>query len=182
MTEEVRLIAHRIMETREDTGMSQEDVAKLLDMDLNQYVRMESGEEDIPIGFLTRFADAFHLPLISLLSGEEPKLSHYFVTRAGKGIAVERFPGYKYSALAHRFINKKCEPFYVTMAPGAVNKLNAHIGQEMDYVLEGRLKMIIGEHEVILEEGDSIYLDSAYMHGFEAVDDKPAKFLAIVLK
>ena len=61
-------------------------------------------------------------------------------------------------------------------------KLNAHMGQELDYVLEGKLKVIVGEQELILEKGDCIYLDSAYMHGLQALEDEPASFLAIVLK
>ncbi|PWL42503.1 XRE family transcriptional regulator [Christensenella sp. MSJ-20] len=183
MPDEVMQIAGRIKDIREATGLTPQEVANTIGMDADLYLRYESGEEDMPIGFLTRFSDSFSIPLTSLLSGEEPKLSHYFITRHGKGIEVQRHPGYVYQALAHRFMNKKCEPFYVTVEPGMGDaKLNAHMGQELDYVLEGKLKVIVGEQELILEKGDCIYLDSAYMHGLQALEDEPASFLAIVLK
>ena len=61
-------------------------------------------------------------------------------------------------------------------------KMNKHNGHEFDYVLQGSLKCKIGEKEIILEEGDSIYFDSVYPHGIQSNTDQPAKFLAIVLE
>ena len=34
---------------------------------------------------------------------------------------------------------------------------------------------------MILEEGDSIYFDSNYLHGMKALDNKPARFLAVIM-
>jgi len=48
-------------------------------------------------------------------------------------------------------------------------------------VLEGRMKVYIHQNEVILESGDSIYFDSSHPHAMEALDGRPARFLAIVL-
>lgn len=162
--------------------MESAEIAAVVGIEEQQYLRYENAEEDIPIGFLTGFSEMFNIPLGSLLSGEEPKLSHYTLTRQGKGLHIQRYPGYEYLSLAHRFIDKKCEPFQVTVLPEeGETRLNAHIGHEFDYLLEGKLKVVIGEKELIMEAGDSIYLDSAYMHGFSAIDG-PAKFLAIVMK
>lgn len=182
MSDTVQAIAARILQTREALGMESGEVAAVVGIDEKQYLRYENAEEDIPIGFLTGFSEAFNIPLGSLLSGEEPKLSHYTLTSKGKGLHVQRYPGYEYLSLAHRFMNKKCEPFLVTVLPeDGETRLNAHIGHEFDFVVEGKVKVVIGEKEHYMEEGDSIYLDSAYMHGFSAIDG-PARFLAIVMK
>ena len=183
MSEEVIRIAQRIRETREATGRTPAEVAEAIGVVVDQYLRFEEGDEDMPIGFLTQFADFFDIPLTSLLSGEEPKLNQYYVTRAGKGLHVERHPGYDFQALAHRFMSKKCEPFFVVVEPeNTAPSFNAHVGQEFDYVLKGTVKFTIGDQEIILHEGDSIYLDSAYMHAIEAAEDEPATFLAIVMQ
>ncbi len=58
---------------------------------------------------------------------------------------------------------------------------NTHPGQEFNYVVEGTLKIVIDNHELILNEGDSLYFDSNYKHGMKALNGKPAKFLAIIL-
>jgi len=58
---------------------------------------------------------------------------------------------------------------------------NSHPGQEFNYVIEGVLKVIINGHEIILNEGDSLFFDSGAKHGMKAMNGKPAKFLAIIL-
>lgn len=41
--------------------------------------------------------------------------------------------------------------------------------------------MRIGQHEFILEEGDSVYFESTSPHGIQALDGKPAKSLVIIV-
>ena len=67
--------------------------------------------------------------------------------------------------------------------PNQQNKpihLTNHSGQEFDLVLKGKLKVQIGTHIEVLEEGDSIYYDSSTPHGMIAVDGADCEFLAIV--
>jgi quercetin dioxygenase-like cupin family protein len=88
-----------------------------------------------------------------------------------------------YQSLAHNFINKKSEPFMVTVEPEAGDvpiHLNNHPGQEFNYVMEGTLMIYIDGHQLILNEGDSLYFDSGCNHGMKAVGGKRAKFLAII--
>jgi quercetin dioxygenase-like cupin family protein len=59
--------------------------------------------------------------------------------------------------------------------------LNTHPGQEFDYVLEGRLLVSIGGHEMELGPGDSVYYDSNELHGMKALGGKRARFLAMVM-
>jgi quercetin dioxygenase-like cupin family protein len=43
------------------------------------------------------------------------------------------------------------------------------------------MKIIIDGHEIILNEGDSIYYDSVYTHAMKALNNKTVKMLAVVL-
>jgi quercetin dioxygenase-like cupin family protein len=87
-----------------------------------------------------------------------------------------------YQALACTFRGRKAEPFIVVVEPDGKDKINfnSHHGQEFNYVLEGKLMIVIDRKELILEEGDSIYFDSTLPHGMKALDGKSAKFLAII--
>ena len=58
--------------------------------------------------------------------------------------------------------------------------MNKHNGHEFDYVLQGSLKCKIGEKEIILEEGDSIYYDSIVPHHVHAYEGQAAKILAVI--
>ncbi len=59
---------------------------------------------------------------------------------------------------------------------------NAHAGQEFDFVLDGMLQFVLGGKEIILYEGDSVYFNSEIPHGFKALGDKPAQWLAFVFQ
>jgi mannose-6-phosphate isomerase-like protein (cupin superfamily) len=188
MHEQIRQIATRLVELRQIAGDKPETAAAALGVAPATYLAYEKGEADIPVSVLANFAARYHVDLSSLLTGQEPRLLVYAVTRKGHGASVERSRDYRYQSLAGNFAHKKGEPFLVTVDPGdpgpgggAPAGLNAHPGQEFDFVLEGSLQVVVGGHEVVLNEGDSIYFDSTAPHGMRALGGKSARFLAIIL-
>lgn len=184
MEDQIKLIASRIKELREISGLSIESISKELKVSNDMYIKYESGEIDIPVGFLYEIAKKFNVELTAILTGDEPKLHNFALVRNGKGVVVERTKQYHYLSLAYNFVNKKAEPFLVTVDPKDEDEqivFNQHPGQEFNYMVEGRLKIIIDNHEIILNEGDSLYFDSTLSHGMTALDDKPAKIMAIVI-
>ncbi|NLI62491.1 MAG: helix-turn-helix transcriptional regulator [Methanosarcinaceae archaeon] len=175
-------IARRIKEMRELSDITQEEIAEKLDISLDRYIRIESGEDEISASNLIEIADILGVDLTLLLTGEEPRMNIFTVTRSGKGVVVERRKQYKYENLAEKFIHKRVEPFFVIADPKDEEPtLHAHPGQEFNYILMGSLKLYIHGNEIILNEGDSIYFDSSYPHGMKALNGKPAKFLAIII-
>jgi len=184
MTDQIRQIAERIKEIREISGISAETLAIKLGIPPELYNRYESGNTDIPVGVVFNISEIFNVELSVMLGGNNPKLRIYGVVRKGKGLKLERRKQYKYESLAYNFIHKKAEPFMVTIDPDSENKLlefNSHPGQEFNYVIEGTMLSIIDGHEVILNEGDSIYFDSGYKHAMRALNNQQVRFLAIVL-
>jgi mannose-6-phosphate isomerase-like protein (cupin superfamily) len=184
MNEQIRQIAQRIRGLREIAQLSVKDCAQGLGVDVETYCSYESGQADIPASFLYQVAGRFHVELSSLLTGEEPRLRVYAVTRAGRGVTVDRRKDYGYQSLAFNFIDKKMEPFLITVEPRPDSEripLNTHPGQEFNYVLEGALKVVVEGHEVLLTPGDSIYFDARHGHGMKAVGEEPARFLAVIL-
>jgi len=183
MTDQIQLIASRIKELREISGISAESFASELQVDVKLLHSYESGATDIPVGFLYKIAHRFNMELSALLRGDQPKLHVYSVVRKGKGLNVDRRKQYTYENLAWNFIHKKVEPFIVTVAPYQENRtpeFNSHPGQEFNYVLEGTLMVIVDGHEITLNEGDSIYFDSGYQHAMKALNNQPTRFLAVV--
>lgn len=184
MQEKVREIAVRIKELRELSGISQVEMAQCIGVSEEYYQSYESGNEDISASSLYEIAQKLGVDLALLLTGSVPRMNTFSVTRKGKGVQVERRKQYQYQALAANFTNKKSEPFLVTVPPrgdDAEVALNQHPGQEMDYMLEGRLKIVVCGNEIILSEGDCIYYDSSYPHGMVALGDQPAKFIALIM-
>ncbi|MGE5458658.1 MAG: helix-turn-helix domain-containing protein [Methanococcaceae archaeon] len=182
MKEKMKEIGSRIFELRDLSEISVEEMAEYLNIDAETYKEYEEGKSDIPASILYEIAHKFNVDMGLLLTGEETRMHIFTITRKSKGAAVERREQYKYENLAEKFIHKKAEPFIVTVEPkDEIPSKNSHPGQEFDYVLEGTLKIYIHNNEIILNEGDSIFYDSSYAHAMEALNDKPAKFLAIVM-
>lgn len=180
----MKQIAQRISELRELSDIRPEEMAVYLGIPLDVYMGYENSTSDIPASDLFEIAHKLGVDMGLLLTGEETRMNIFTVTRKDKGVQVERRKQYQYENLAEKFIHKKAEPFIVTVEPRTDRSkpdTNSHPGQEFDYVIEGSLKYYIHENEIILNEGDSIFFDSKYEHAMEALNDKPAKFLAVIL-
>ncbi|NMC72850.1 MAG: cupin domain-containing protein, partial [Geobacteraceae bacterium] len=142
-----------------------------------------SGDTDIPVNFLFQVAHRFGVELTDLLTGESPRLHVYSLVRDGAGVAFDRRKQYHYRHLAYNFSHRKAEPFLVTVepeAPEAPVSRNSHAGQEFNYVLEGKLLILLDGHELELNPGDSLYFDASRPHGMKALGGREAKFLAII--
>ena len=182
MNEYNKDIGNRIRELRELSDITTKEIAEDLNIKEETYIQYENAEVDIPASFLYELAHIFKVDLGLLLTGEESRMSIFDITRAQKGVSVDRSKEYTHENLCSKFIHKKAETFYVTIDPeNKTPSLNSHPGQEFNYVLEGTIKLYIHKHEIVLNEGDSIFFDSTYGHALVALNDKPAKILAVII-
>lgn len=179
MNDQVRQIAARIRELREILEITQEDAAKNLGISLEEYIRYESAEADIPIGVLYGIAGEFGVDPTVLMTGDTPRMDEYTIVRQGKGVRIDRYAGYSFSALAFNYKNREMDPMIVTLKRSEQAELVTHPGQEFNYVLEGSIKIIIGKREFELQAGDSVYFNPAVPHGQRAVTDT-ARFLTVI--
>jgi transcriptional regulator with XRE-family HTH domain len=181
----IKELAERVKGLRGDFEYTQEYVAEKCGISLENYKKMEDGEKDFSITDVNILAKFYKIDFIELLTGDTPKLKNYSIVRNGKGLPVQRREGFDYLDSAYLFSNKKILPVIVT-APydkDAENKpisLSSHEGQEYDLVISGKLKITIGGHIEILNEGDAIYYDSSTPHGMIALDGE-CKFLAVLV-
>ena len=84
MDEQIRQIAERLRGLRDAMELSTAEVARDCGIDQAEYERAESGEHDISVSMLQQIARHYGIALDALMFGEEPKMSTYFVTRAGR--------------------------------------------------------------------------------------------------
>ncbi len=182
----IKEMARRIRELRQIENLTVEEMAKKTDVTVEQYELCENGLADLNFAFIYRCALAFNVDVMDIIEGRSPTLKSYTLTRSGEGQRIEQAHGMTYYNLAAAFKRRIAEPLYVVNAYSkeAEEKpieLTTHTGQECDIVLQGSLKIKIGDHEEILNAGDSIYYDSSTPHGMIAVGGKDCIFYAIVL-
>lgn len=58
-------------------------------------------------------------------------------------------------------------------------ELKTHEGYEWLYVLNGRLRMVLGEHDLVLSPGEAAEFDTRVPHWFGAAGPEPVEFLSL---
>lgn len=181
----VKEVGQRLREMRLIMELEPAQMAASCGVSVKKYEEIEAGLSDFTFTFLHRAARRLGIDMTELLTGEAPHRSGYTLIRKGQGLPIARRAGFSYQNLAPYFRGRLAEPFHVTAPAQSDAKdcqiiLSSHAGQEMDYILTGKLRVMIGQHEEILTAGDTIYYDSSTPHGMVALDG-PCTFLAFVI-
>ena len=183
VSDQVRQIAQRVKELREISDLTVAEVASKVELSPEEYEAYESGRVDMSISLLIKLSELYGVDTTTLLTGQAPRLSVCALTRRNMGTTVKRAKHYIYKNLAYNFNHRKIEPLLVTVEPAtnADMETNSHEGHEFDYVLQGALRLKVGDQDMILNEGDSAYYDSIHPHAMQAYGDKTCVFLAMVI-
>ncbi len=173
-------LGFRIRFLRESLGIEEVDLAKELGLPTETYLEYEKDGKNIPISIIYELSRKFKVDFNEILTGTEAKLNTYHIVRHKQGRQIERYPGYNFQDLAFRYSNKLMQPLLVNLLPSdEPTTLVSHKGQEFNMVLEGKIKLIFDQKELILEQGDSIYFNPLHPHGQRAVDG-PSTFLTVI--
>ena len=179
-------VAARIKEMREIIGYSIKEMAEKAEVSESEYKAIEAGKADPSFTFLHKCALTFGVDITALLEGHTAKLSGYMVTRKGKGVVTAKEEGLEIQNMAAMFQNRLATPYYCTYEydeklQNAPIHTTTHAGQEFDVVMEGSMKIQVGDHVEILNAGDSIMYKSSTPHGMIAVGGKPVTFIAMIM-
>lgn len=178
-------VANRIRSLREDNGLTIEEMAIATGRAPGEYAARESGDMDLTFTFVYKCAKKLGVDVVELLTGESPRLKHYEIVRDGEGLVLERQADFHYLHKAPHFRNRMGEVFLVDVPyqPESQNEpihLSYHEGQEVDYVLKGRLRFRFEDHFEEVSAGDTLYYNSGRGHGMIAIGGEDAQILAVV--
>ncbi|MEU6486527.1 XRE family transcriptional regulator [Streptomyces sp. NPDC046887] len=135
--------------------------------------RLESGDRRPTLELLLPLARAHGVTLDELVGAPptgDPRIHMRPVTQHGRTmVPLTRRPGgiqaYKL-ILPGRTAEEEREP-------------KTHDGYEWMYVLDGRLRVILGEHDLVLTPGEAAEFDCRVPHWFGSADAKPVEFLSL---
>ncbi len=182
----VNEVVARIREMQDIKGYSDSELAKKAEVSIENFNAYMNGEAELPFTFVHKCALAFGLGISDLIEGQSARLTSYNVVRAGYGAVTSNEDGELIQNLAPLFRKKLAEPYFVTYdyreeLQNLPIHCTMHAGHEFDYIVEGSLKVQVGDHVEVLNEGDSIYYASNKPHGMIAVGNKACKFLAMIM-
>lgn len=177
--------AQRLKGLREMEDIPVSRMANALGISEQVYEEYEAGKRDFSISFLHNCAKELGVDVVDIITGESPKISGYTVVRSNERQAIERRRGFTYNHLNPNFKGKIVEAFEVFCPYSEAEHkmgipLSTHKGQEMDFILEGEMDIVVEGHTERLRPGDTMYMDSSIPHGMNAVGEEGCRFLAIV--
>lgn len=79
MNEQIKQIAERLAGLRDALEITPEEMAKVCNLTPEQYMKLESGTVDISVSVLHQISQAYGVELTTLMFGDEPKMSSYFI-------------------------------------------------------------------------------------------------------
>jgi len=185
MSEDARL-GGKVATVRDSLGISVEELAERSGCEVALIRRIEAGEIVPSLAPLIKISRALGVRLGTLLddaAGLGPA-----ITRRDEAGGTHRLKSLEtgtgagtldFFSLAPGKSARHMEPFLVTVHPGA-GAPSTHEGEELLYVLEGRIEVAYGKDLHALGPGDSIYYDSIVPHRVSAAGSAEARLLAVV--
>jgi len=165
---------------RKQRGLSLRALAELCDLSANTISLIERGVTSPSVSTLHRLAQALGVPITAFFVDPEPEVK-LILTRAQER-ARSGSASVLLESLGSGLEEQACEPFVVTLKPGASSgrKVMSHGGQELVYCLEGELDYEVeGEHHH-LRPGDALLFRADLAHRWKNPNREPVVFLLIM--
>jgi transcriptional regulator with XRE-family HTH domain len=180
---EEKKIAEKIRNLRMGKNITLDSLAERTGFTKGYLSKLENAKKVPPIATLTRIAKALGIEIADFFDRETDDTSYCIVRRGERKPVIRNGTlfGYYYESIAYGKRHKKMEPFIITLIPHAMDHtIFDHRGEELMFVLEGKMKVFLGQERHILEEGDCIYFDSSIPHRGECIGDREAKVLVVI--
>ena len=102
MDEQIKQIAIRLKGLRDVLDLTTRNVAQACGISEEKMHSIKIGRTEYSRKYITSNQPALRYRLICTDVGDEPRMNAYFLTRKGKGAAVERTKAYKYQIYGSR--------------------------------------------------------------------------------
>jgi transcriptional regulator with XRE-family HTH domain len=164
------LVRARLKALRVERGLSQEQVAERAGMAASTLSRLESGARRLALDHLTPLAGALGVEVGDLLAPatDDPRVREQ--TRIVEGIVIRplsrRAPG-------GLIVARMDFP-----AERTIPDPRSHEGHEWVYVIAGRIRLVLGDDDLILEPGEAAEFSTWTPHWMGAIGG-PAQAIAI---
>jgi transcriptional regulator with XRE-family HTH domain len=167
-------VRRRLRELRAERGLTLEAVASRAAIDVSTLSRLEAGKRRLALDHLPALAAALGVTaddLLSPASRPDPRvrrppqrfdgLTMWPLTRHGAAAGLH---AYRLRIDAERSVPP--------------DPLPVHDGYDWMYVLSGRMRLVLGEDDLVIEPGEAVEFSTWTPHWFGAIDS-PVEALAI---
>ncbi len=156
----------RLRQLRTEQGLTLEQVAERASIDVSTLSRLEAGKRRLALDHIPALAAALGVSADELL-GSAPTPDPRVRGRPRNVDGLTLWP------LTHRGKAGGLHAYKVHVSPKRrtpPDELPVHEGQDWLYVLDGRLRLLLGEEDLTIEPGEAVEFTTWTPHWFGAID------------
>ncbi len=173
LTSVLTAVGPRLRELRQRNGMTLAQLSETTGISVSTLSRLESGHRKPTLELLLPLAQAHDVPLDELVHAPEPgdpRIDQKPFTRHGMTfVPLTRHSGGLQA--------------YKQIIPGrtdaSVPEQQVHGGYDWMYVLSGRLRLVLGSHDLILSAGEVAEFDTRVPHSCSSAGPEPVEILCL---
>jgi transcriptional regulator with XRE-family HTH domain len=165
-------VGPRLRALRRDRGTSLADVSAATGISVSTLSRLEAGQRRATLELLLPLARAYRVSLDEIVTAPvaDPRVRQTPVKRHGViYYPLSRRPG-------------GLQAYKLVIPAGSDRRMpdpRSHEGYEWLYVLDGRLRVVLGEHDVVLTAGEAAEFDTRVPHWFGAAGPGAVELLSL---
>jgi transcriptional regulator with XRE-family HTH domain len=164
-------VGPRLKQLRTQRGVTLTALAEATGISKSTLSRLETGQRRASLELLLPLAQAYRVPLDDLVGAPEvgdPRIRLKPRRVNGRTVLpLTRQPG-------------GLQAWKIVVPAGKTEpRPKAHEGHEWLYVLSGRMRLILGEHDLVLGPGEVAEFDTRVPHWFGSAGGQPAEILSL---
>ena len=166
-------VGPRLRALRQQHDMTLADLSSTTGISVSTLSRLESGQRRPSLELLLPLARAYQVPLDELIgtpAAGDPRV--YALPFTQRGITYQPLTRRAGGLQAYKLV-------IPSNRPQAEPDLQAHEGYEWLYVLSGRLRLVLGAHDLVLQSGEAAEFDTRVPHWFDRAGREPVELLSL---
>ena len=164
-------VGPRLKQLRARRGVTLTALSEATGISKSTLSRLETGQRRASLELLLPLASAYRVPLDDLVGAPEvgdPRIRLKATKVNGRTVLpLTRSPG---GVQAWKII---------VPAGNSEPVLKSHEGYEWLFVLSGRMRLVLGDHDLVLGAGEAAEFDTRVPHWFGSTGDEPAEILSM---
>ena len=174
-------VGERLRQLREERRISLRKLAELTEFSASFISQVENGQASPSIGSLERIASAVGVTLGEFFAAPGAERPGLVVRAAARKNLESAWSNAQIEALAPMAVGRKLEPVIITLEAGGRSgkRPHPHAMEEFAFVLDGRVRLTLGEETHDLEAGDAVTIPPADARAWENTGSASARILVV---
>jgi transcriptional regulator with XRE-family HTH domain len=165
-------VGPRLRALRQEHEVTLAELAETTGISTSTLSRLESGQRRATLELLLPLARAHGVQIDELVGAPltgDPRVHLRPINRHGMTVLP----------LTRRAGGVQAYKMIIPARGTAPPQLNTHEGYEWLYVLNGRLRLLLGEQDLVLSPGEAVEFDTHVPHWFASADASPVEVLSL---